>query len=128
MREVPGIDGYQYEPIGMSDRRNLAIHVRGRPPKVVQTRSLAAVPGCGKFVVRQNRKRCVDDILEISLEPHPALTARKTAATISQFMPNRRSDGAFQSLTTEPFDDLRVWIPGDGGRHDTSIQKVSQRH
>jgi hypothetical protein len=126
--EVPSIDRDKDETIGMSDRGNLTIDVRRRPAETFQACSLPAVPGRGRFVVRQNGEGWLHDIRQIGFKSGSSFTPGEPVATIRQLVPNRGPDSAFVSTLLELLDDLQAWFPGDRRRHNTGIQEIPKGH
>ncbi len=81
-REIFGICCDEDEPIGVSDRRDLAVHEWGWTPEGLEAGTLLAVPRCRRFVVRQHRKGCTDDVTEIAFERGASLALGQSATTI----------------------------------------------
>ena len=66
-REVLFVYSRQHKPVHVSNRSDLAVNERRWSTQRFKPRSLFAVPSCRGLVIRQDRKRSVHDIPEISL-------------------------------------------------------------
>ena len=87
-REVADIDGHENQGVGMCDRSNLPIDIRCRTACILKAGSLARVPGGCNLVVWQNRKRCLDDVMQIVLQSSAAPAVRKPPASICELVPD----------------------------------------
>src|SRR3990170_4428461 len=122
--EVLGVGGHQDELVYVGNRGNLAIDIRTGLAKCLQAGALVAVPGGGGFVVRQNGKRCADDMLEVVFQNHATLSGRQTAASIREFVPDRRRNGTRRAVHPETSYHIDVRLLGDRRRRDVRIQKI----
>ena len=126
--EVSSVSGDEDKTTGMSDRGNLTIDVRRRPAEMFQPCSLPAVPGRGRFVVRQNGEGWLHDVRQVGFKSASSFTPWEPVAAIHQLVPNRSPDCAFVSELLELLDDLQVRFPGDRRRHNTGIQEIPKGH
>ena len=74
----------------MSNRGDLTVDERRRPTERLKPRTLFAMPRRRRLVVRQDRKRPVHHVIEISLERSAALSLWQPPTPVGEFMPDRR--------------------------------------
>ena len=72
--------------------------------------------------------RSVHHVVEIGFKSRPSLAASESMATVRQFVPHRRCDGAFVPVLIESPEDVVVRRLRNGRRHHTGVQQVSKRH
>jgi len=126
--KVFGIGGDEHERVHLSDRCNLAIHVRRRSAERLKTRSLLAVPGCGNFVVWQDRKGFTHNVLEIGFERDPALALGQPTTAVREFVPHGSCNRAFRPVLLEPLENSGIRRLGDRSGHDARIQEIVECH
>ena len=68
------------------------------PLEAPLARAFFAVPRGGCLVVRQNRKRALDDLTEIGFERSAPLSFRQPAAAVRELMPDRRGNRALRTV------------------------------
>jgi hypothetical protein len=97
-REILVIRGREDEPIHVGNRSDLTVDERRRPTERFKSRPFLAVPGRRSLVVRQDRKRTVHDVAEISLQCCAAFPLWKSPTPIGQFVPDGRGDRALWTV------------------------------
>ena len=88
----------QYKPVHMSNRGDLTVDERRWSTERFKPRPLFAVPRGRSFVVSQNRKRSVHDVMEIGLERSAALACRQPPTPVGELVPDWRRNCALGTV------------------------------
>ncbi len=111
----------------MSNRGDLTVDERRWPAQRFKPRSLFAVPRRRSLVVRQDWKRSLNDVPEISVERGAALAFRQPSTPERELVPDWRSDCALRTVLVETLKNRRVRSLRDRGRDDARVEKICER-
>ena len=123
-REIFVVRSREHKAIHMGNRGNLTVDERRRPAQRFKSRPFLAVPGRRSLVIRQDRKRTVHDVAEISLQRRAAFPLRKSPRPVGQFVPYESRDRALWTVHVQTLENGWIGCLRDGRGDDARVEKI----